>query len=262
VPEASLEQEITYLKGIGPTRAKLMAKWGVLTVADLLHHFPHRYEDRRLTRTISQLEIGDKDSFLCEVIAEPQTRMMGHRNLTKVRVGDETGRLDLSWWNQPFREKQLKIGMKLFCYGKINEFGGTLQVDSPEFEIISEEDGSQVGGIVPVYPATEGLYQSNLRRAIADALDKYGPILEEMIPEDLREKWELWPLEKSMREIHFPTDWESKESARYRLVFEELFLLQVALAQKSGPRIWKKRAFATSFPTKKSRSFCMPCPSN
>ncbi len=229
---ATLDQEITYLKGIGPNRAKLMAKWGVLTVADLLHHFPHRYEDRRLTRTISQLEIGDKDSFLCEVLHEPQTRMMGHRNITKVRVGDETGRLDLQWWNQPFREKQFKVGMRLFCYGKISEFGGTLQVDSPEFEIISDEDGSQVGGIVPVYPATEGLYQSNLRRAIADALDKYGPCVEEMIPADLREKFELWPLEQSLREIHFPTDWESKEAARYRLVFEELFLLQVALAQK------------------------------
>ena len=227
-----LDQEITYLKGIGPNRAKLMAKWGIHTVADLLHHFPHRYEDRRLTRTISQMEVGDKDSFLCEVIAEPQTRVMGHRNITKVRVGDDTGRVDLQWWNQPFRERQFKVGMQLFVFGKFSEFGGTLQIDSPEFEVVGEGDGSQVGRIVPVYPATEGLYQSNLRRAISDALDRYGPCLEEMIPAPILEKWELEPLEQSMREIHFPTDWESKEKARYRLVFEELFLLQVALAQK------------------------------
>ncbi|HEX8465695.1 MAG TPA: ATP-dependent DNA helicase RecG [Abditibacterium sp.] len=227
-----LDQEITYLKGIGPNRAKTLAKMGVLSVEDLLHHFPHRYEDRRIVRTISQLEVGTKDSFLCEVLAPGQTRMMGHRNLTKVRVGDDTGRVDLSWWNQPFREKQLKEGTKLFCYGKISEFNGLLQVDSPEFEVISDEDGSQVGKIVPVYPATEGLYQSNLRRAMSDALDKYGPCFEEMIPEALREKFELEPLAESMREIHFPTDWEHKEKARYRLVFEELFLLQVALAQK------------------------------
>jgi ATP-dependent DNA helicase RecG len=229
---ASLEQEITYLKGIGPNRAKLMAKWGVLTVSDLLHHFPHRYEDRRLTRKIADLEIGDKDSFLCEVLYEPQTKKMGHRNITRVRVGDETGRVDLQWWNQPFREKQFKVGMQLFVFGKIAEFGGVLQIDTPEFEVVGEGDGSQVGRIVPVYPSTEGLYQSNLRRAIADALDRYGPCLEEMIPHNIMERFELWPLEQSMREIHFPTDWEHKESARYRLVFEELFLLQVALAQK------------------------------
>jgi ATP-dependent DNA helicase RecG len=228
----SLEQEITYLKGIGPARAKLMAKWGVLTVADLLHHFPHRYEDRRLTRKISDLEIGDKDSFLCEVLYEPQTKKMGHRSITRVRVGDGTGRVDLQWWNQAFREKQFKIGMELFVFGKISEFGGALQIDTPEFEVVGEGDGSQVGRIVPVYPTTEGLYQSNLRRAISDALDRYGPFMEEMIPAPILEQFELWPLEQSMREIHFPTDWDHKESARYRLVFEELFLLQVALAQK------------------------------
>lgn len=228
----SLDQEITYLKGIGPNRAKLMAKWGVLTVADLLHHFPHRYEDRRLTRRISDLEIGDKDSFLCQVIYEPQTKKIGHRSITRVRVGDETGRVDLQWWNQPFREKQFKVGMELFVYGKISEFGGALQIDTPEFEVVGEGDGSQVGRIVPVYPTTEGLYQSNLRRAITDALDRFGLYLEEMIPEPIREEFKLWPLEQSMREIHFPTDWDHKESARYRLVFEELFLLQVALAQK------------------------------
>lgn len=229
---ASLDQEIIYLKGIGPGRAKLLAKWGVLSVEDLLHHFPHRYEDRRLTRTISQLEVGDKDSFLATVLYEPQTRVMGHRQITRVRVGDDTGRLDLQWWNQPFRAAQFKVGTRVFCYGKISEFGGALQVDSPEFEIVGEEDGSQVGGIVPVYPATEGLYQSNLRRAISDALDKYGPCLEEMIPAPILEKFELEPIASAMREIHFPTSWEAKEKARYRLVFEELFLLQVALAQK------------------------------
>jgi ATP-dependent DNA helicase RecG len=232
VDASSLEQEITYLKGVGPTRAKQMAKWGVLTVADLLHHFPHRYEDRRLTRKIADLEIGDKDSFLCEVLYEPQTKKMGHRSITRVRVGDGTGRVDLQWWNQAFREKQFKVGMELFVFGKISEFGGTLQIDTPEFEVVGEGDGSQVGRIVPVYPATEGLYQSNLRRAITDALDRYGPFMEEMIPAPILEQFELWPLEQSMREIHFPTDWDHKESARYRLVFEELFLLQVALAQK------------------------------
>jgi ATP-dependent DNA helicase RecG len=227
-----LDQDVTYLKGVGPQRAKLLNKWGIRTVRDLLYHFPHRYEDRRIARCIGQLRVGEKEAFSCEVLYPAQTNKMAGRNLTKVRVGDDTGRADLQWWNQPFREKQLKPGMKLFVYGKVNEFNGFLQIDSPEFEVISDEDGSQTGRIVPVYPATEGLYQSNLRRAIGNALDKYGELLEEMIPAEIRDTYVLAPLAESLRQIHFPDNMDAQENARYRLVFEELFLLQVALTQK------------------------------
>ena len=117
---------------------------------------------------------GDKDSFLATVEYEAQTRDMGHRKITRVRAGDGTGFIDLQWWNQAWRAKQFPVGTQVFAFGKIGEFNGVLQVDSPEFEIVSEGDGSQVGRIVPVYPLSDGLFQSNMRRAIADALDKYG----------------------------------------------------------------------------------------
>lgn len=227
-----LDQDVTYLKGVGPQRAKLLHKWGIRTVRDLLYHFPHRYEDRRIARTIADLRVGEKEAFSCEVLFPGQTSKMAGRNLTKIRVGDDTGRLDLQWWNQPFREKQLQPRTKLFVYGKVSEFNGFLRVDSPEFEVISDEDGSQTGRIVPVYPATEGLYQSNLRRAIQNALEKYGDLVEEMIPADIRELYALAPLKECLQQIHFPDNMDLQENARYRLVFEELFLLQVALTQK------------------------------
>lgn len=232
--ENPLEENVTYLRGVGPQKAKLLAKWGILTVGDLLLHFPARYEDRRIVRTLADIETGEKDSFLAEVLYEPQTRKMGagNRSVTKVRVGDGTAQIDLQWWNQAWREKQFKVGQKLFVYGKIADFNGYRQMDAPEFEFIGDEDGSQVGKIVPVYPLTEGLFQSNLRRATEDALQKCAGRIPDPIPERLREEFSLVDQETALRSIHAPMEWEDKEAARYRLVFEELFLLQVALAQK------------------------------
>ena len=233
----SIDESVLFLKGIGTGRAKVLGKLGIHTIDDLLHHFPARYEDRRLVKTISQLVPGEKDSFLATVQYEPQTRDMGHRKITRVRVGDGTGHLDLQWWthgnqNPAWRTKQFTVGTQVFAFGKISEFNGSLQLDAPEYEIVSEGDGAQVGRIVPVYPLTEGINPANMRRAIADALDKYGPQLEEMIPPEIRQKFDLMDLEPALRAIHAPDDWEIKERARFRLVFEELFLLQVALAQK------------------------------
>jgi ATP-dependent DNA helicase RecG len=232
----SLDTELTYLKGVGPKRAEALNKLGMHTVYDLLYFFPARYEDRRVVKPISQVEIGAKESICATVLFPPQTRRMGgrmgNRPLTKVRVGDASGRVYLLWWNQPFREKQFQPGMQLFIYGKITEFNGTLQIDTPDFEIMGENDTLQVGRIVPVYPMTEGLFQSAVRRAIANALEKCGDSVDEVLPETVRQQFELKPLPWCLRQIHFPDDWQIKEEARARLVFEELFLLQVALAQK------------------------------
>ncbi len=235
----SLDMELTYLKGVGPKRAEALGKLGLRTVYDLLYHFPARYEDRRVVRPLAQVEPGAKESICATVLFPPQTRVMGGRmgggrQITRVRVGDASGRADLQWWNQPWREKQFQPGMQLFIYGKINEYNGMLQIDSPDFEIMGEDNTLQVGRIVPVYPMTEGLFQTALRRAISNALDRCADSVEEMLPNVIRERFNLSDLPWSLRQIHFPDDWTFKEQARARLVFEELFLLQLALAQKKA----------------------------
>jgi ATP-dependent DNA helicase RecG len=227
-----LDQDITYLKGVGSTRARLLARFNIRTVKELLYHFPARYEDRRVARAVADLRPGEKEAFSCEVLFPASTQRMGGRQLTRVRVGDDTGRADLQWWNQPFREKQFHPGDRLFVYGKVSEYNGMLQIDSPEFEPIGEGEEGGAGRIVPVYPVTEGLYQSNLRKAVAGALERFRGELEDMLPEALRRQYGLMPLQEALQQIHFPDDGEQKEKARYRLVFEELFLLQLALAQR------------------------------
>jgi ATP-dependent DNA helicase RecG len=182
------------------------------------------------------VEVGQKESVCVTVLHEPQTREMGGRmsgrKLTKVRVGDPSGHADLQWWSQPWREKQFQPGMQLFVYGKIQEFNGFLQIDSPEFEILGTDDGLQVGRIVPVYPMTEGLFQVNLRRAIHSALERCVDAVPDALPPKIREDFGLADLPWCLQQIHFPDSLEDKERARARLLFEELFLLQVALAQK------------------------------
>lgn len=231
-----LQTELTYLKGVGPKRAEALGKLGVHTVYDLLYYFPARYEDRRVVKPVAQLEVGAKESLLATVLFPPQTSRvggrMGGRQVTRVRVGDATGRVDLQWWNQPYREKQFHPGMQLFVFGKVGYFNGMLQIDTPDFEVLGENDALQVGRIVPVYPSTEGLFQSALRRSIANALDRFADSIDDPLPEEVRRALKLQPLGWSLRQIHFPEDWSAQEAARYRLVFEELFLLQVALAQK------------------------------
>ena len=241
VEAGDVDAEIMYLKGVGPYRAKLLAKMNLLTVRDLLTHFPARHEDRGSMKKVGELEIGAKESTQVTVLYPPQVHAMSGRmsgrSILKVRAGDDTGRIDLQWWNQPWREKQFQPGMRLFVYGKVSEFNGLMQIESPAFEILSEKDEAagttgEVGRIVPVYPATEGLLQPHLRRAIADALDKYLPTIPDPLPPQVLEDYNLRPLDWSLRQIHFPDSEEDKEEARYRLIFEELFLLQVALAQK------------------------------
>jgi ATP-dependent DNA helicase RecG len=246
--EADVDAELMYLKGVGPYRLKLLAKMNLKTVRDLITHYPARHEDRGNIKPVGALEAGAKESTQVTILYPPQTHAMSGRmagrTITKVRAGDDTGRIDLQWWNQAWREKQFQVGMKLFVYGKVSEFNGFLQMESPAFEILSESDEAaqnaqsaqaapgEVGRIVPVYPATEGLLQPHLRRAIADALDKYLPTIPDPLPPQVLEEYNLRPLDWSLRQIHFPDSEESKEEARYRLIFEELFLMQVALAQK------------------------------
>ncbi len=231
-----LSTELTYLKGIGPNRAKLLEKLGLRSVYDLLYYFPMRYEDRRVVKELASVEVGAKEAVMVTVLYPPQTKVMGGRmsgrKITRVRVGDDSGRADLQWWNQPYREKQFQPGMQLFVYGKIGEFNGLLQIDAPEFEILGENDTLQVGRIVPIYPMTEGLNQGPIRRAIHHALEMCGENLEEMLPDSILAHYNFPGLETALRQIHFPDSWEQQKAARERLVFEELFLLQVALAQK------------------------------
>ncbi|MDD5432639.1 MAG: ATP-dependent DNA helicase RecG [Candidatus Omnitrophica bacterium] len=235
---------VRYLKGIGPKRAAAFASKGVFTVEDLLYYFPYRYEDRSNLSKISKLQEGQVQAIKAQVIVGGERRSFRRRgfSITEIVVGDETGKINCVWFNQPYLRNYFKPGVNLILYGKVERYGVRLQMSSPEFEIISEETDSSLntGRIVPVYSLLEGLSQRVLRKVIKQAIDEYLVSIQDFLPYDMRSKHNLLNLAKSLLNIHFPESFDMQKLAYDRLAFEEFFLFQVPLAMRKREKKEKK----------------------
>ena len=223
---------IQYLKGIGPKRAELFNKLGVYSIEDLLYYFPRRYQDRTKFTPIAQLKLGEIYTIKAEVMARGQRRsFFGSRmSITEAAVADETGKIFCVWFNQPYLKDYLEVGTKVIFYGKVDLYGKRLQMSSPDFEILKDEDGSfGTGGFFPVYSLPDGLTQRFFRNTLKYALEHYLPHLDDFLPYDIRSRNNLHNLAKSLLEIHFPQDLNSRQEALRRLSFEEFFLFQMPL---------------------------------
>jgi len=231
----SLTDPVRYLKGVGPQRAKLLKRLGVESVGDLIHFYPRRYEDRRNLKTLAEVVPGEKVVVQVQVVGNPFTEERKHLLITKVPVGDATGRAFLVWFNQPYMEKKFRIGQRLFVFGKATQVFGQLTFQTPEVEEITGDANLQVGRLVPVYPLTEGLSQNFVRSLVQETVWRTIDRLEETLPETVRQRYNLMPLREALRQIHFPDDDEKLEAARRRIVFDEFLTLQLVLAlRKKG----------------------------
>ena len=231
----SLETEVQFVKGVGPRLASVLAKLGIFTVLDLLYHFPRRHEDRTQFATVAKLRHGDAATIRGRVIVAENVQTRGRLVLTKVAVDDGTGVVTLTWFNQKWRRDQFtKLrGSEIVVFGMVQQARWGVEIANPEWEVTSDEfDPLSSGRVVPVYPLTEGMFQSRLRRIVRGALDLYAPLVEEMLPVDLRDRLDLIDIQDALRGVHFPESDAALEAARKRLVFEELFLLQLALAMR------------------------------
>lgn len=229
----SLESQVQYAKGVGPRLADLLGKLGIFSVRDLLYHFPRRYEDRTRFVRISQLKHGETATVLGTVIASDNVQTRGKLVLTKVAVDDGSGAVVLTWFNQKFRKEQFaKLkGRRIIAYGTVQLARWGAEIPNPEWELFDEtSDPLSSGRIVPVYPLTEGLFEGQLRKIISGVLDTHLSLVEEVLPEEMRDRLDLVDVQEALRQVHFPESQVALEAARKRLVFEELFLLQLALA--------------------------------
>jgi len=213
-------------------------KLGIHTVQDLLQHYPRHHVDRTRLKMIAELVRGPDGLPPGEVqvharvlkIARLNTRK-GKRMITG-RIGDETGSLAVTWFNQDWVARALKPGTEAFFYGRLGVFGGRPQLTAPRFEIVKTgREPFNVGRIVPVYPATAELSTDQLRRVMWDTLESVGPILDPL-PVDLRRKLGLIPRGDALRAIHFPDDKDQVVAARRRIVFDEVFTLQLGLVYR------------------------------
>ena len=145
-------------------------------------------------------------------------------------LGDKTGVVYCAWFNQPFLKKLIKIGEEVIVYGKV-ERCGKLQLNHPEYEIVKDRrDLMSMGKIVPVYSLTEDVSQRYIRFLVHEAVERFAPSITENLSTDLRGRKRLADIRFAIRNIHFPLSFANLEKAYRRLVFEEFFVLQLALA--------------------------------
>ena len=234
------KESIINLKGVGDAMASRMQRLGIHTIDDLLEHFPLRYEDRSQLVKINQLRHGDFMTFTATMERGDLQRVRG-KSLARVWVRDETGVAVLVWFNQPYRATAWKSGAKLMVYGKVNRFRDNLQIEAPEVDPVSDAELLNSARIVPVYPMTQGLGARVLRKLISTALHSERQIAETM-PVQILHDHRLIDRTRALNEIHFPTDWSLMQQAKRRIVFEELFFLQCALAFLRRQRLEDRRS--------------------
>ena len=228
-----------FVKGVGPKKFQILTQLGIHTIKDLLYYFPYRYEDRRHLNQIKDLREGQLQSFQAEVLAKGMRRARNRRTIFHMALGDETGRMDALWFNQPYLKDNFKIGDKVIIYGKIQKRKG-LQVINPEYEIIYNSDSSDetlhTKRIVPIYSLMKGIGSRALRRICFNAVNEFSNSLKDNLPENLFKKYNLITLTQALRDIHFPDDNNAITSAKKRLVYEELFGLELTMA-------WRKHNY-------------------
>ncbi|MCD8088381.1 MAG: ATP-dependent DNA helicase RecG, partial [Oscillospiraceae bacterium] len=227
---AELNDNIRYLKGVGEARAKAMEKLGIHTLRDLLNYFPRAYEDRRAVCAIADAPL-EIPVCVRAMVASPPVASYVRRGmeLLKLRAVDESGSVDITWFNQAYLRSQLETGQTYIFYGRVSEQGRRRTMTNPVFEREGKQ-GVVTGRILPVYRLTAGVPQKLLISAMEQALVACGSRMPDILPPALCRRLNLAQAPYAYENIHFPRDEQALEQARNRLVFEELYVLAAALA--------------------------------
>ena len=225
---ADLKTGVRYIKGIGEQRAKALEKLGIRTLRDLISWFPRRYEDRTETRRVADLVPGETACVLAMVASEPAvSHVRKGLDLVKLRAVDETGALDVTFFNQSWLKNSLRPGESFVFCGRAE--GNLLRRRMTNPVVEPEGRREATGRIVPVYPLTAGVSQLVLSRSVRQGLDACADILPDVLPDGVRREHQLCRIGYAYENIHFPENAEALDLARRRLAFEELFLFTLGL---------------------------------
>ena len=223
-----LEKNIQYIKGVGPNRATLLNKLGIYTLKDLITYFPREHEDRGKTVSIEETRNGEESLISAFPIGRVnEVRIRKNLMLCKLIVRDETGSCQITWYNQPYLKNVFKPNVRYNFFGKVSKTAGKVEMQSPVYE--EEGAGKSTGKIIPIYSLTYNLTQNTIRKVIETGLQDVNGNLEEVLPEYLLKKYNLYEYNTAINQIHFPEDFEKFNKARKTLAFEELFSMQLAL---------------------------------
>lgn len=229
---ASIDAPLTTVPGIGPKSASTLQKLGLETLGDLLWHLPRRYDDYTQLKTINRLWYGEEVTIIATV-EEIRTRAIrnGRLKLVEATVGDGTGQLRVTWFNQVWIASRLKPGRALVLSGRIDQYLGHLTMTNPEWEPL-ERQQLHTNRIVPVYPLTAGVTAKWLRRVIHSVVTHMAPRIVDPLPVTLRQSAGVISLDTALNQVHFPDSWDQLKQAQDRLAFDEMLFLQLGVQRQ------------------------------
>jgi ATP-dependent DNA helicase RecG len=223
-----LAQPTTSLKGIGPKMAQTLEKVGAQTILDLLYLFPRRYDDYTLMKPIKDLVYDEQVTIIGTIWETRARRVRGDQVMVQSIISDGSGTIQATWYNQPWLAEKLKAGMQIVLSGKVDQYLGRLVFNSPEWEPL-ELEPLKTRRIVPVYPLTQGLNSNKMRDIMRATVTTWSPRVPEPLPARIRQRQRLYTLPQAISQTHFPDSQQTLHHARRRLVFDELFLLQLGM---------------------------------
>ena len=215
------------IPNIGPKRIQHLKTLGIEDMEDVLYYFPRRYEDRSLITNISELIEDEVQNIFVTIksleVISPRPRL----HILKALVEDETGGIKAIWYNQNFLKKKLVKGRKIYITGKVDmQFEKQIKVSAYNFA----DNGKQNNpGIVAIYSATKSISQNMIVGIIKNAIKQFLPTMEEYLPQEIIKEFKLISLKDAIYQMHFPSNWSQQNKARYRLVFDELLILQLGV---------------------------------
>jgi ATP-dependent DNA helicase RecG len=223
------EIEVDRLNGVGPKAKDALAAMGITTVLDLVSHYPRRYVDRTNQSSIADLVEGEQAMVLAAVRKSVGRRSRQGRSIVEVDVFDGVAYLRATFFNQPWRAKQLTEGTNLVLFGKVERFRGRMQMTNPVVDLV----GDRTGRIIPVYPQSEkaGLMTWQIAGWVAEALRRARTFVDPL-PRDWQDRMEMAGRDWSIRQIHEPDSLGAGQKARRRLAFDELLRLQIILVMR------------------------------
>jgi ATP-dependent DNA helicase RecG len=245
-PSAGLNAPLTVVQGIGPKHAQTLGNLGLNSLEDLLYYFPRRYDDYSQLKPINRLAFGEEVTVIGTIQAI-NTRPIrgGAMQLTEAILTDGTGSLRLSWFNKPWFATQYRTGSQVVVSGKLDQYLGRLVMNSPEVEEI-EREHLHTNRIVPIYPLTASITQKWLRRLMFQTVNFWSTRLDDFLPAPVQSALKLLGLGEAIQQAHFPDTHDLLEQARWRLAFDEIFLLQLGVMRQK--RSWQS-AIGRSFET-------------
>jgi ATP-dependent DNA helicase RecG len=248
-PRLLLDTPINFLKGVGPARAEAFRRMGVITAGDLLYHIPHRYEDASTVSPIASLETGMNATVIGRVISKGIIPTRRGLRIFQAVLKDSSGMIEAAWPGQPYLDRTIQKGDTLLATGTVRFYHGRQLAPREFINLGDDEEGTEQGRVLSVYPATEGLSFKIIRSIVEAHLDGLLGLVEEYLPPGILSRSGVPDIRAALRMVHRPSSLSEALLGRSRLAFEELLFIQilhqrakaVARVSRRGIRFENKR---------------------